>query len=39
MKLIQVILKNFRGYQNETRIDLDDLTAFIGKMTLENRQF
>lgn len=31
MKLIQVILKNFRGYQNETRIDLDDLTAFIGK--------
>ena len=31
MKLVQVILKNFRGYLNETRIDLDDLTAFIGK--------
>ena len=31
MKLRQVILKNFRSYRDEIRIDLDNLTAFIGK--------
>lgn len=31
MKLRQVILRNFRGYRDEIRIGLDDLTAFIGK--------
>jgi len=31
MKLKKVILKNFRGYKEETKIDIDDLTAFIGK--------
>lgn len=31
MKLREVMLKNFRGYYNETRIVIDDLTAFIGK--------
>lgn len=31
MKLREVIIKNFRGYYNETRIHIDDLTALIGK--------
>lgn len=31
MKLREVILQNFRGYYNETRIPIDDLTALIGK--------
>ena len=31
MKLKKIILKNFRGYKEETKIDIDDLTAFIGK--------
>lgn len=31
MKLAAVILENFRGYSQRTRIEIDDLTAFIGK--------
>lgn len=31
MKLREVVLKNFRGYYDETRITIDDLTALIGK--------
>jgi len=31
MKLIQVKVKNFRCYNNETVIDLDDLVVFVGK--------
>lgn len=31
MKLKRIILNNFRGYKKETSIDIDDLTAFIGK--------
>lgn len=31
MKLAAVILENFRGYGPSTRIEVDDLTAFIGK--------
>jgi len=31
MKLEKVILKNFRGYRNETEIPISSLTAFIGK--------
>lgn len=31
MKLRELILKNFRGYYNETRITIDNLTALIGK--------
>ncbi len=31
MKLDRVTLKNFRGYRDETPIEIDDLTAFIGK--------
>ena len=31
MKLISIKLKNFRSYKEETTIDLDDLTAFVGK--------
>ena len=31
MFLKEVILKNFRGYKNEHRIPIDQLTAFIGK--------
>lgn len=31
MFLSEVILKNFRGYKNEHRIPIDQLTAFIGK--------
>jgi putative ATP-dependent endonuclease of OLD family len=31
MKLSAVILENFRGYCQNTRIEIDDLTAFIGK--------
>ncbi|MBU0477034.1 ATP-binding protein [bacterium] len=31
MKLQRVILNNLRGYKKETEIDIDDLTAFIGK--------
>lgn len=31
MFLKEIILKNFRGYQNEHRISTDQLTAFIGR--------
>lgn len=31
MKLAAVVLENFRGYCHSTRIEIDDLTAFIGK--------
>ena len=31
MKLETVILKNFRSYKEEIRIDIDNLTAFVGK--------
>lgn len=31
MKLAAVILENFRGYSQSTRIEIDALTAFIGK--------
>lgn len=31
MKLAAVILENFRGYSQSTRIEIDDLTALIGK--------
>lgn len=31
MKLSQIKLKNFRGYQDETVIDISDLTVFVGK--------
>ncbi len=31
MRLDQVILNNFRAYRIETRFDIDDLTALIGK--------
>ena len=30
-KLAAVILENFRGHAQSTRIEIDDLTAFIGK--------
>ncbi len=30
MRLTEIILENFRCYKNETRIKVDDLTAFIG---------
>lgn len=31
MKLAAVILDNFRGYSTSTRVEIDDLTAFIGR--------
>ena len=31
MKLVKFKIKNFRGYQNETIIDFEDLTTFVGK--------
>lgn len=31
MKIRSVCIRNFRSYKEETRIDFDDLTAFIGK--------
>ena len=31
MKLAAVILENFRGYSQRTRIEIAELTAFIGK--------
>ena len=31
MKVKSVRLKNFRGYKNETTVELNDLTAFVGK--------
>ncbi len=31
MKIIQVKIKNFRGYTNEVVVDFEDLTAFVGK--------
>lgn len=31
MKLREVLIKNFRGYRDETRIKMCDLTALIGK--------
>lgn len=31
MKIKRLIIKNFRGYQGETSIEFEDLTAFVGK--------
>ncbi len=31
MKISQVKIKNFRGYKEETKIDINDLTVFVGK--------
>lgn len=31
MKLREIVLQNFRGYYNEARISVDDLTALIGQ--------
>lgn len=31
MKIESIILKNFRGYEKETKINLDDLSVFVGK--------
>ena len=31
MKISQVKIKNFRGYKNETVININDLTVFVGK--------
>ncbi|MDQ8458422.1 AAA family ATPase [Enterococcus faecium] len=31
MKLVQLIVKNFRGYSKETKLNVDELTALIGK--------
>jgi len=31
MKISQVKISNFRGYKNETTIDFNDLTVFVGK--------
>lgn len=31
MKLTEIKLKNFRGYKEECRVDMNDFTAFIGK--------
>lgn len=31
MKIKSVKVKNFRGYKDETKIDFDDLTVFVGK--------
>lgn len=31
MKLLKIILKNFRTFRNETIVEVDDLTALIGK--------
>ena len=31
MKISQVKIKNFRGYKDETKIDINDLTVFVGK--------
>lgn len=31
MKLVKFKIKNFRGYQDETIIDFENLTAFVGK--------
>ncbi|NMX24573.1 ATP-binding protein [Streptococcus sanguinis] len=31
MRLKQIKIKNFRGYKDETIVDFDNLTAFIGK--------
>ena len=31
MKISQVKIKNFRGYEKETTINIDDLTVFVGK--------
>lgn len=39
MKLREVILKNFRGYYDETRISINDLTALIGKNDVENQLY
>jgi predicted ATP-dependent endonuclease of OLD family len=31
MRMKSVIINNFRGYKDETRININDLTAFVGK--------
>lgn len=39
MKIDSIKIKNFRGYKDETKIELNDLTVFVGKMILENLRF
>ena len=31
MKIKNIRIMNFRGYMQETKIDFNDLTAFVGK--------
>lgn len=31
MKLVELIVKNFRGYKEETKLSVGELTALIGK--------
>ncbi|MCP5150372.1 MAG: ATP-binding protein [Chromatiales bacterium] len=31
MRLVEVVLENFRGYAAPTRVKIDDLTAFVGR--------
>lgn len=31
MKIDSIKIKNFRGYKDETKIELNDLTVFVGK--------
>ena len=39
MKIKTVKIKNFRSYKDEVEIEFGNLTAFVGKMTLENQRF
>ena len=39
MKIVSLKIKNFRGYKDLTEIKFDNLTVFVGKMILENRQY
>lgn len=39
MKIKSVSISNFRSYSKEVKIDFQDLTAIVGKTTLENQQF
>lgn len=39
MYLKRFKLRNFRGYKEAVEINFDDLTAFVGKMIVENQLY
>lgn len=39
MKLVNIVLKNYRGIKDETKIRVNNFCCIVGKMMLVNLQF